>query len=207
MKQLSTLCSLSSHPTPISMLSIGSTLSAAIETISFINLPLASFTQTVKSQHSSLTTSKLTYTSLLKILENLKQILEIAASRSPNWQRFCLQNPFTIQYLIELSLLMGVDSNGSGSDSSNLAGSSSISCACTSVIVPTILQCIVYSLVTSTSSSSKTAPIAQPQQMASSGTKSSTALSNPAQKVSIFDFVIKFLHVCCYFSRLIHRFF
>lgn len=189
MKQLSTLCPLSSHPNPISMLSLGSTLNTAIETISYINLPVVlSQNSGSKSTNTNLTTSKLSYTSLLKILDNLKLILEIAASRAANWQRFCLQNPSAIQYLIELALLMGVDSNGSGSDSSNLSGSSSISVALTPVIVPTLLQCIVYSL--GTSSSSKTAPIAQPQQQQSGAAKPgvlSTSSSLQAQKVSILQ--------------------
>jgi E3 ubiquitin-protein ligase UBR4 len=178
LRQLSTLCPLPSHPTPISMLSLGSTLSSANDTISYLTLPnnnptLFSTKPTITSslstnsqpqppqQHqlqTNLTTSKLTYSSLLKIVEHLKLVLEIAVSRAPNWQRFCLQNPSTILFLVELALLMGVDANGSGSDSSNLSGSSSISMASTSVIVPTILQCIVCSLgsskLSSTSSSS-----------------------------------------------------
>lgn len=147
------------------MLSLGPTVNAAMETISYITLPISiSSKQPSQNIYQNLTALKLSYTSLLKIFENLKLILESASSRSTNWQRFCLQNPSTIQYFIELALLMGVDSNGSGSDSSNLSGSSSISSAFTPAIVPTILQCIVYCLG-SNSSSSKTAPIAQPHQI------------------------------------------
>ncbi len=89
---------------------------------------------------------KLAYSSLLKLVEHLKVILEVAASRTVNWQRFCLQNPTTILYLIELALLMGVDSNGTGSDSSSLSGGGSIAAASTSAIIPTILQVLLCSL-------------------------------------------------------------
>lgn len=176
------------------MLSLGSTLNTAIETISYLNLPLRQPSPSSSSSSGgvilTLTTARLSYTSLLKILENLKLMLEIAASRSPNWQRFCLQNPSTIQYLIELALLMGVDANGSGSDSSNLSGGSSISVASTSAIVSTILQCVVYSLGNS-NSSSKTAPIAQAAQQS----RSTTVSTAQPQKVdcklnfSYLDFI------------------
>lgn len=92
------------------------------------------------------TSPKLSYSHLLKLVENLKVILEVASSRTVNWQRFCGQNPSTILYLIELALLMGVDSNGTGSDSSSLSGGGSIAAASTSAIIPTILQIVLCTL-------------------------------------------------------------
>lgn len=89
---------------------------------------------------------KLTYQSLLKLVDHLKVILEVASARTLNWQRFCAQNPSSILYLIELALLMGVDSNGTGSDSSSLSGGGSVSAASTSAIIPTILQILLCSL-------------------------------------------------------------
>lgn len=189
MNQLSVICPLQSHPTPASILSLGPTLNDAIESISYITLPITinfkqqKFTSKANSYIQNLTALQLSYTSLLKIFENMKLILEIASSRTANWQRFCLQNSSTIQYLIDLALLMGIDSNGSGSDSSSLSGSSSISVAFTPAIVPTILQCIVFT-IGNINNSSKTDSVAQTHHINVEKTSPIVANTVPVQKVS-----------------------
>ena len=139
------LCQLTSSPSPISMLGMGGTINQATESLSVVN-EAKNLLPTQPTGHSCLLAHKLTYLNLLKLVDHLKVILEVAVSRSLNWQRFCAQNPSTLLYLIELALLMGVDSNGSGTDSSSLSGGSSIAAASTSAIIPTILQILLCTL-------------------------------------------------------------
>ncbi len=154
-RQLVSLCPLASSPQPFSMLGMGSTISQASESLLLVNelnQNLIFFKPAMHSgsgQHQI----KLTYLSLLKIIDNLKVILEVAVARTLNWQRFCTQNPSTILYFIDLALLMGVDSNGSGCDSSSLSGCGSVAAASTPVIIPTILQLLLCSLGATKSSS------------------------------------------------------
>lgn len=141
LNQLGKLCKLNSSPAPTSMLKIGNTISHATDSLSVIN-ELSIINPIVTESLAP----KLTYSSLLKLVEHLKVILEVAVSRTLNWQRFCAQNPTTLLYLIELALIMGVDSNGTGSDLSSLSGGGSIAAASTSAIIPTILQILLCSL-------------------------------------------------------------
>lgn len=46
------------------------------------------------------------YNNLLAIVEYLKLINEIALTRNQNWQQFCVDNPNTILFLIEISLII-----------------------------------------------------------------------------------------------------
>ena len=77
------LCQLTSSPSPISMLGMGATINQATESLSIVN------ELTQPSGHSCLLAHKLTYLNLLKLVDHLKVILEVAVSRSLNWQRFC----------------------------------------------------------------------------------------------------------------------
>ena len=138
---------------------------------------------------------KLTYLSLLKIIDNLKIILEVAVARTVNWQRFCTQNPSTLLYLIDLALLMGVDSNGSGCDSSSLSGCGSAAAASTPVIIPTLLQLLLCSLGT-TKSSSKT--LQPPINLAkSSQGLTNISLNNTFYQRILLDYVGTIIHDYC----------
>lgn len=151
MRSLVELCNMgASSPAPLSMLSMGSNINTATESLSIINesteSALLSAPSSVAIGMAQHVMPKLTYQSLLKLIDHLKVILEVASARTLNWQRFCAQNPSSILYLIELALLMGVDSNGTGSDSSSLSGGGSVSAASTCAIIPTILQILLCSL-------------------------------------------------------------
>jgi hypothetical protein len=152
-KNVADLSPLNSSPAPFSMLGMGSTINQASESLLIVNE--LNQQNIFKQNQMSIPQIKLTYLSLLKIIDNLKIILEVAVARTVNWQRFCTQNPSTLLYLIDLALLMGVDSNGSGCDSSSLSGCGSAAAASTPVIIPTLLQLLLCSLGT-TKSSSKT---------------------------------------------------
>jgi hypothetical protein len=173
-KHLTSLCSLSSSPTPVSLLGLGSTISQASESLSTVSLNSAQLSNLFAKQANT-QNIKLTYMSLLKLVDHLKTILEVAISRTLNWQRFCVQNPTTILYLIELALLMGVDSNGSGIDSSNLNSIGNVASASTSVIVPNILQLLLCALG-GTKSSSQSSKSSTAQQ--TSSTQPQIALLN-----------------------------
>ena len=114
---------------------MGTTVAQATEALSVVNLiqnqnliNVGKISQTTTTSFSSCL-PKLTYLNFLKLTDYLKTILEVAVSRTSNWQRFCVQNPSTVLYLIELALLMGVDSNGSGIDSSSVNTSGNIASA------------------------------------------------------------------------------
>ena len=152
------LCPLNSAPSPFSLLEMGHNLSDAYESITVLSNFISNTSLTIntninnsktKKQYNNnlVALSKLNYSSLVKLVDSLKQIAEIAVARSANWQRFCIHNSTILLYLIELAMLFGVDSNGSGTDSSNLNGNSSISTACTSTtILPIIIQLLTLTL-------------------------------------------------------------
>jgi hypothetical protein len=161
--QLTRLCALKSAPVPQSLLTTGNTLQECADALSTLNLsaqsattnaptnPTATATSSSNTQHATpaVVLAKLNYVCLLRIAEQLKQMLEIASARTANWQRFVLHNPRMLLYLCDLAMLMGVDANGSGSDSSNLNGTSSISTACTNTtpaLIPSILQLLILTL-------------------------------------------------------------
>lgn len=48
----------------------------------------------------------LPYDSLVELVEHLKACLEIAVSRTGNWQRFCLQPEDTLPFLFQVSSLL-----------------------------------------------------------------------------------------------------
>lgn len=136
--QLAGLCRLHSSPSPVSMLGLGATVAQACDALSVVNPVPPQLALTMSSPPPP----KLAYSSLLRIAEHLKTMIEVGAARTSNWQRFCLQNSTTLLYLIEVALLMGVDSNGSGIDSSSSLSAS----ASTSVIVPHITQLLLCAL-------------------------------------------------------------
>jgi hypothetical protein len=160
-RQIVNICYLLSSPQPTSTLNLGPTISQANQSISTININpsnnLLTINNTNKSSHinNNTTPPKLTYYNLIKLVEHLKTILEVAVSRTNNWQRFCAQNPTCIQYLIDLALLIGVDSNGSGIDSSSLNSAGNVASASTAVIIPNILQLLLCALGGAKSSSSQ----------------------------------------------------
>jgi hypothetical protein len=152
-KQIVMMADLNSAPKPQSMLTMGSTISQANNCISMVttnavtNLLVLDKKNFNNRQTQTITQPiKLTYLNLVKLVENLKAILDVAVSRTINWQRFCAQNASTLIYLIDLALLIGVDSNGSGIDSSSLNSAGNIAAASTSVIVPNILQLLLCAL-------------------------------------------------------------
>ena len=120
---------------------------------------------------------KLNYSNLIKVDEHFKSVLEVAVARTVNWQRFCLQNPSTILYLIELSLLLGVDSNSDSTSGTLCTGAS------TANLAPTILQLLSYALG---GSRTKTQPTAQvpPTPNTASPANPVPATSGPQQTVS-----------------------
>lgn len=46
------------------------------------------------------------YDSMVELMEHLKACLEIAVSRTGNWQKFCLQNEDILAYLLQVSFLL-----------------------------------------------------------------------------------------------------
>ncbi|XP_044730066.1 E3 ubiquitin-protein ligase UBR4 isoform X3 [Chrysoperla carnea] len=50
--------------------------------------------------------ASLPYDSLVELMEHLKACLEIAATRTGNWQRFCLKHINTLSYLLNISYLL-----------------------------------------------------------------------------------------------------
>lgn len=159
-RQLIRLCPLRSAPNIPS--SLGSTDSGAstpslttsgASSLTLLTPPPDSFSPT-----SAVTLYQLSYLNLIRIIEQLKMMAEIANARTGNWQRFLASHPRMIVYLFELALLMGVDSNGSGTDSSNLNGMTSClataSTTTSNSLIPTILQLLILSLSSSISSSS-----------------------------------------------------
>ena len=151
-QQLTRLCPLKSAPVPQSLLNMGHTLQECMDAISTCNPSnITNSTTLSMGANSNVTVSlaKMSYLSLLRVTEQLKQMVEIASARTANWHRFVLHNPRMIVYLCELAMLMGVDANGSGSDSSYLNGLSSIATACTTtspLLIPTILQLLILTL-------------------------------------------------------------
>lgn len=177
------VCFLPSSPSAQSMLRMGTTMSEALESLSVINLPIQSLQSVTKI-------SKISYLNLNKLVDNFKLILEVASSRSTNWQRFCIQNPTTVTYLVDLALLMGVDSNGSGTDSSNLNSSNTTSLACTSVMVPTILQLLlnlfgVTKNSTQSLQSSKNMPTSQGQSKSNDNKSNKNGQNAPANEENL----------------------
>jgi hypothetical protein len=192
-KNLTSLCHLSSSPCPVSMLGLGATVVQATEALSAVNLiqnqSMLQVSKAITTTPTTLspTVPKLTYLNLLKLTDHLKTMLEVAVSRTSNWQRFCVQNPSTLLYLIELALLMGVDSNGSGIDSSSVNTSGNIASASTSVIVPNITQLLLCALggtkSSSSSSQSKANQLQQQQQTSRSSSQTQlTLLNNSSSK-------------------------
>lgn len=50
--------------------------------------------------------ASLPYDSLVELMEHLKACLEIAATRTGNWQRYCLKHIRTLSYLLNISYLL-----------------------------------------------------------------------------------------------------
>lgn len=55
----------------------------------------------------------LPYDSLVELMEHLKACLEVASDRTGNWQRFCIQHPTTISFLLQVSCLLDEGRQGS----------------------------------------------------------------------------------------------
>lgn len=48
----------------------------------------------------------LSYDTLVELVEHLKACLEIAVSRTGNWQRFCIHHEDTLPFLLQVSCLL-----------------------------------------------------------------------------------------------------